>query len=283
MQITTDNKQRLKTGAGFILEFYKITMGAFLAIFVPRLCSDGPCSISQNMGDTSLFHLIAVGLNMLSFLFFLNLYRVELKRENWCIKYLDIDPEKPNEHLDDEIEKYPDLKLQMVKLNKSYKNSTIACAAMQLANMGVSIGDIGDNWAGAASLTPLISYILLIVMKIQNSYFVADEAIKTERAYSAYMSGPKTYNTIDEDHRRPSMTDTDTADIEITLISDSENTQKDIKKEDAKKEDANKEDAKKEDAKKEDAKKEDTKKEVVKTKSKAALLQELNDKLIPQI
>ena len=43
-----------------------------------------------------------------------------MKRENWCIKYLDIDLTKPNNYLDDEIEAYPKYKKQMNLLNKSY-------------------------------------------------------------------------------------------------------------------------------------------------------------------
>ena len=39
-------------------------------------------------------------------------------REEWCIQYLDIDPDKANENLDDEIEQYPELKEGMAKLNK---------------------------------------------------------------------------------------------------------------------------------------------------------------------
>ena len=36
-------------------------------------------------------------------------------------------------------------------------------------------------------------------MKLYSSYFVAGSSLENERAYSAYMSGPKTYNAIDAD------------------------------------------------------------------------------------
>lgn len=202
MKLDVDTEQRLKTAIGFVLEFYKIVMGTFLTVFVPRSCSDGACTISQNIYDNGLYHQVALGFNALAFLLFLNLYRIELQRENWCIEYLDIDPNKSNENLDCEIEGYPELKNEMAAFNTTYKNSTIACAALQVVNIGVSMKDMSENWAGSVSLTPMLSFILLIMMKLNTAYFVSSEAINTERAYSAYLSGPKTYNTIDKDHRK---------------------------------------------------------------------------------
>jgi len=218
MKLDVDTQQRLKTAAGFVLEFYKIAMGTFLTVFVPRSCSDGACTITENIYDNGLYHQVALGFNALAFIFFLNLYRVELQRENWCIKYLDIDPDKANENLDDEIEEYPELKKQMSTLNQSYKTSTVACTALQVMNIGVSLGDIADNWAGSASMTPMLSYILLVVMKLYSAYFVSTEAIKTERAYSAYLSGPKTYNTIDKDHRKDADKPVEASDVTVEEI-----------------------------------------------------------------
>lgn len=38
-------------------------------------------------------------------------------------------------------------------------------------------------------------------MKLYSAYNVGTISVKDERANSAYMKMPKTYNTIDEDHR----------------------------------------------------------------------------------
>lgn len=174
-------------------------MGAYLVVFVPRLCDDTVCGLSENIANDDLSHRIALGFNSLCFLLFLNLYRIELKRENWCIKYLDIDVDKAIENLDDEIEYYPEFKKQMAELNKSYKQASVACAGTALVNTGVSLFDISTHWAGSPSLTPLLSFTMLIFMKIYGSYFVAAASLTKERAFSAYMTGPKTYNAIDED------------------------------------------------------------------------------------
>lgn len=49
------------------------------------------------------------------------MYFIEVKRENWCINYLDIDYSKPTENLDEEIEYYPTFKSEMHALNKNIK------------------------------------------------------------------------------------------------------------------------------------------------------------------
>ena len=49
-----------------------------------------------------------------------------MKRENWCIKYLDIDDDKSSNNLDEEIEKYPKYKHEMHQLNRKYLNCTYA-------------------------------------------------------------------------------------------------------------------------------------------------------------
>ena len=201
MQLDADNKQRIKAALAFGLEFYKVLMGTFLTTFVPRVCDGTVCTVSENIYDDELLHRFAISFNAFSFLTFLAFYYSEIKREEWCIKYLDVDPDKANENLDDEIEEYPDFKQAMIKLNTNYANSTKLCGVVQVANIGLSLADISSHWAGGATLTPLLSYILLIFMKLFQAYSVSGVAVEDERAFSAYLTGPKTYNTIDKDHK----------------------------------------------------------------------------------
>ena len=201
MRIDQDNKQRMNAVISFGLEFYKILMGTFLTAFIPRECEKGVCSLTDNIYDEELYHRVAISLNAFSFLVFLAFYYAEISRENWAIQFLDIDPTKPNDHLDDEIENYPEIKKRMRELNTKYLTTTKFCAGLQVVNIGVSIGDIASHWAGAATVTPLLSSILLIFMKLYASFVVANASIKDERVFSAYLSIPKTFNTIDEDYR----------------------------------------------------------------------------------
>ncbi len=200
MKVSIDNIQRIKGTGIFMLEFYKILMGTFLTVFVPRQCGNDVCSINDNIYDDGLYHRIILIFNGVSFLIFMMLYYNEIKRENWCITYLDIDDNKSLDNLDNEIEEYPNIKSNMVKLNKRYKFFSILTLISQFFNIILSSIDIIDNHAGAATLTPMLSYIILILIKLYNSMFISYSSLINERAYSAYLKGPKTYNSIDLDH-----------------------------------------------------------------------------------
>ena len=95
-------------------------MGTFLVVFVPQQCGDDVCSLSDNFSNDALLNRAALACNFAAFATVLGFYAVEIKRENWCIQYLDIDPNRSNNHLDDEIEGYPVLKSEMASLNKQY-------------------------------------------------------------------------------------------------------------------------------------------------------------------
>jgi len=192
-----DTKQRIQSGLIFLLEFYKVLMGTLLIIFVPQRCGDDRhlCTV----GESETTYLVVNGI---SCLMMLQLYYTELRRENWCIKYLDIDPTVPNNNLDTEIEQYPKYKERMLAINTSYRRRAVVCTITQVANILMSSAYIGFRWAGTMSLTPLVSYVILMASKLYNTYFVSTASIKKERAFSAYLTISKTYNTIDADFKK---------------------------------------------------------------------------------
>lgn len=201
MKLTVDTKQRCLTGVLFLVEIYKILMGTCLTLFVPRMCGTDTCSLVQSLQQEAILHRVAQVMNAVSLVIFFVYYGIELQRENWCIKYLDIEDAKSAIHLDHEIEAYPAIKQRMHVLNARYKRIAIICIVSQLINIGVSTADIATAWVGFSSLTPLASYVLLISMKLFVSYGIAITSLSEERALSAFMRVPKTYNTIDADHR----------------------------------------------------------------------------------
>lgn len=204
MKLTTDTKERIFTSILFLLEIYKIVMGTCLTIFVPHMCTETTiCSLTESVYRNSLLHQVAMGWNAYSLVTILLMYGMEMYRENWCIRYLDIDESRSSIALDTEIEEYPHFKHQMTKLNQRYKYTILITIASQTVNIGLSVADLAMAWAGISTLTPLISYIILLSVKLYASYNTATTSLKKERAYSAYMRIQQTYNTIDTDYRKP--------------------------------------------------------------------------------
>ena len=132
MKIDQDFGQRIKVMGIFTLQFYKVLMGTMLSLFVPQACyeeiGDGSevrsnpqiCTLTQNYENSDIYHQITLSWNTLSFVCFVFCYVLELRRENWAIKFLDIDNDKPDNSLKQIIVLEPKLDKQMDKLNKIY-------------------------------------------------------------------------------------------------------------------------------------------------------------------
>lgn len=201
MKLDVDNKQRLMTFLFMGLEFYKVIMGTFLVIFVPQKCEDGVCNMTDNFFNGTILNSAGNICNFVTFTSVGTLYFIELKRENWCIKYLDIDDSVSTNNLDEEIERYPEYKKQMKKLNVYYIRAIYISLLMMVMNFIVSGLSVYQSYAGTNTTTTFISFFLLVSMKLFSAWNVGSLSIKDERANSAYLKEPKTYNTIDEDFK----------------------------------------------------------------------------------
>ena len=95
MKIDNDCKERLRVFFAFGLEVYKIAMGTFLSLFVPKACEDDcPTSTTPTLLGAASFWT-----NAATFFSIIVLYTVELRRENWMIRHLDVDSDKPDSYL----------------------------------------------------------------------------------------------------------------------------------------------------------------------------------------
>jgi len=201
MNLTVDSQQRITTFLLMCLEFYKVVMGTFLIVFVPQDCNGTICTATENFFKEGNLYFGGNVCNFITFSAIGTLYFIELKRENWCIQYLDIDDEKSTNNLDTEIEAYPKYKKEMNRLNKNYVNATYFAVLMMCINFIVSGFTVYQTYTGSNSITSFVSFFLLVSMKLYNAWTVGRLSIKDERANSAYMKEPKTYNTIDENYR----------------------------------------------------------------------------------
>ena len=201
MKVDVDTKQRIMTAIFMILEFYKIVMGTFLVVFVPQKCDDKICTMTQNFFNTKLLNRAGNASNFVTFSSVLTLYVLEYQRENWCIKYLDIDDEKSTNNLDNEIEAYPKYKIKMNQLNKHYLWSVYVSTFLMIINFVISGFTVYQSYAGTNSITSFVSFFMLVTMKLYSALTVGRLSLKNERANSAYLKEPKTYNTIDADYR----------------------------------------------------------------------------------
>lgn len=215
MKISVDTKQRIQSLFLFFLEFYKVLMGTYLVVFIPQSCGDHACGITENVYFDSWSHNSILICNSVAFFVILSFYIIEMKREYWCIEYLDVDKDKPNSNLDEEIEHYPEIKGQMGTLNKHYYNVTLASLFVIIANYVISTLYILPNHYGSSTFTSLISFCILVLMKLYSAWNVSYLSIHEEHAYSGYMKTPVTFNVIDENHLMEPVKTDETSNVPI--------------------------------------------------------------------
>lgn len=210
MIIDQDIVQRIKVFGIFTLQFYKVLTGTMLTLFIPQACPDTSdssgeismriCTISENFENNELYHRLTLYWNSISFFCFIYVYILELKRENWSIKYLDIDNNKSDNGLKEIIITEPKLDKQMDKLNKLYFYGLSITSIVYLINMILMINILYQDYHSASTLSCFFSFTLLVLMKLYNSLCVAYYSVKDDKMMSAFMSEFVSFNVLDSDY-----------------------------------------------------------------------------------
>ena len=214
MKVDQDIIQRIKVGGIFMLQFYKVLTGTMLTLFVPQACygevsdvKDGSesgslqiCTLTQNYENNEIYHQVTMYWNTFTFLMFIGCYLLELKRENWAIKFLDIDNDRPDNSLKQLIIHEPELDKRMDKLNKMYFYGLLVTSFSYFVNVMLMINILVNDYHSMSTMSCFISFVLLVNMKLYNSLSVAYHSLKSDKMMSAFMSEFVSYNVLDSDY-----------------------------------------------------------------------------------
>jgi len=209
--IDEDIVQRIKVAGIFLLQVYKVTTGTMLSLFIPQSCEDNSltnttesgsriCSLQENYENADGYHQTVVYWNAFSFLTFFTYYMIELRREEWAIKFLDIDNDKPDNSLKEIIVKEPKLDKTMDRLNLWYYRTLLFNCGVYGINLGLSAKLVKDGYHSSSTLSCFASFSLLVLMKLYNSLEVARQSVKNDKMMSAYMSEFVSFNVLDKDY-----------------------------------------------------------------------------------
>ena len=202
--IDQDIIQRVKVAGIFLLQIYKVTTGTMLSLFIPQSCgsdeSSSVCSLQENYENADGYHKTVLCWNAFSFLTFFTYYMIELRREEWSIKYLDIDNNKPDNSLKQIIVNEPKLDKAMDRLNLWYYRSLVFNCGVYGINLALSAKLVKDGYHSSSTLSCFFSFSLLVLMKLYNSLEVARQSVKNDKMMSAYMSEFVSFNVLDGDY-----------------------------------------------------------------------------------
>ena len=201
MFISADLKNSIKIIGLCSLQIYRVGMGTLLSVFVPQKCNEDVCTLTKNINNEEIFHKFVFYFNIITLCMFLLNYIIELKREYWCIKYLDIDPNVPDNSLKQLINKEVKLDKQMDKFNKIYYRSCIITLLTYVCNAGLSLKLIIDNYYNSSTLTSYCTFILLISLKLYNSMVISYNSVHYDKMMSAFLCEYTSYNIIDKDYK----------------------------------------------------------------------------------
>ena len=215
MIIDQDIVQRIKVAGIFMLQFYKVLTGTMLTLFVPQACpeiTDGSgvsnpdgvriCTITENLENNEIYHRFTLYFNMLSFFCFIYVYILELKRENWSIKYLDVDKDKSDNALKSIIVNEPKLDKKMDRLNKLYFYGLSVTSVIYMINIILMINILYQDYHSASTLSCFVSFTLLVTMKLYNSLSIAYKSFKDDTMLSAFLTEFVSFNVLDKDYIR---------------------------------------------------------------------------------
>lgn len=203
MKIDMDMKERIYIFLLFLLQSYKVLMGSMLILFVPQSCGqdDHICTLSDILNNDDILNYFGLGVNGITTIIFILYYFIELHRENICIQYLDIDQNKGDNNLSNEIVNYPFIRNKIITMNNLYYSSTITAIIAYIINLGLSTGILVKNYHSTATATSYLSFVILILMKLYNSYYISMDTKYNLNSLSAYMTEFQSFNVIDKDYR----------------------------------------------------------------------------------
>ena len=197
-----DTMQRINVSIQVLLEMYRVITSSLLILFVPQICEDHICTTTENLVWETNTYNTALCFNFISMAFLVNMYYMELVRENRLIKYLSINPDVTNNN--EEIGK----KLQLLsttkqnkifKINKNYKISAYCALSIYVLNVMLSAGAVNRYYAGSQTVSTFVTYVLFIATKFAS----VKTLVSTEKNifYSAYLVGKVQFNDVDEDNK----------------------------------------------------------------------------------
>ena len=200
--IDQDTLQRINVGIQVCLEMYRVITSSLLILFVPQICEDHICSTTENLVWETNTYNTALCFNFISMAFLVNMYYLELVRENRLIKYLGVNHQLANDN--EEVGKRLELlsinkQNKIFTINKYYRISSYGALSIYVLNVLLSAAAVNKYYAGSQTTSTFITYVLFIMTKFASVHTL----VSTDKNifYSAYIKANVQFNDVDDDNK----------------------------------------------------------------------------------
>jgi hypothetical protein len=191
--------QKIVVSINILFEFFRIITCSLLIIFVPQKCGDHVCSINEKLYLKQSFYCASLIFNFITLFTFFCFYLLEIRRENILIQYLEVNPILSYNKID--VEKLIGLlplkkKRKILQVHKYYQKFAIIMIYIYIINVILSGIVISKYSITNQSISTFITYILFIIIKLNNVYSIANTEDFT--FYSAYLVTNMQFNDVDK-------------------------------------------------------------------------------------
>lgn len=195
--------QRYQAVTSILIELFRVITSSLLIVFVPQKCGDNICTLSETINFDFDLKGIGLSINFITLIAFMLMYVIEIWRENRLIKYLDVNPNMPNDcdYIANIMNILPHDKKEKI-LNGNFYYMYIAYITIVVYIINAIISGIIINHAYLSNQTyaTFITYVIFMITKLTNSYGV----VNTEENvfYSAYLKTNVQFNDIDRNYKK---------------------------------------------------------------------------------
>jgi hypothetical protein len=202
LTLDQDEKQRIYVGFQFLFELYRVITSSLLILFVPQICVDHVCTISENLVWEYPIYNITLVLNFTSMFSLFIMYIIEIQREHILIKYLHVNLELSNDNISvgNKLTQITTQNSNIIyRIDRYYQLSSYVASSIYMLNIMFSAAVVHHFYAGGQTLSTFITYVLFMATKLYSVYTITT----TDRNifYSAYMKTNVQFNDIDSNYK----------------------------------------------------------------------------------
>lgn len=200
---TQEFHQRYNAILNITLELFRVITSSLMIIFVPQKCGDHICTLNETIIFDNNIKGIGLTINFITLFSFFFMYLIEIWRENLLIKYLDVNPNIPNdsEYLESIMEILPNNKKQRILSgNKYYMYISYFTIIIYIINAVFSGIIINKAYLNNQTYASFITYVIFMINKLTNAYSVVNT--NENVFYSSYLKTNVQFNDIDRNYKK---------------------------------------------------------------------------------
>lgn len=200
---TQEFHQRYNAILNITLELFRVITSSLMIIFVPQKCGDHICTLNETIIFDNNIKGIGLTINFITLVSFFFMYLIEIWRENLLIKYLDVNPNIPNdsEYLESIMEILPNNKKQRILSgNKYYMYISYFTIIIYIINAVFSGIIINKAYLNNQTYASFITYVIFMINKLTNAYSVVNT--NENVFYSSYLKTNVQFNDIDRNYKK---------------------------------------------------------------------------------